>query len=146
MSWPHLTTCPSFHGTAPEPRPHLSSGHIANSFSLPFTALLSRPSDTDPPYQTLLEPAELEKVFSAALGPDTWEAVKAGKQVVWQTCGSGQTLEAVIRVPVLTWFAGMTAAIIWLGLRRLGLSAGSRLFDGSWTEFASRPDSEIVKS
>jgi len=38
--------------------------------------------------------------------------------------------------------SGMTAAIIWLALKRLGID--SALYDESWMGYAARPDSEIA--
>lgn len=101
-----------FHGTAPEPRPGLSSGHIPHSLSLPFSSLLSAPSTTTPPYSTLLPPAELEKVFTETLGEEGWKAVKGGEKSVITTCGSG-----------------MTAAMTWLALKVAGGEGPVGLFD-----------------
>lgn len=113
-----------FHGTAPEPRASLSSGHMPHSFSLPSSTLLSTTSS----YPTLLPPPELEKVFTEALGAEVWREVKDGKKKVVASCGSG-----------------MTACSIWLALDQLGVG-GSGVYDESWTGYASRKDSVIVKS
>ncbi|KAM0786558.1 hypothetical protein ACM66B_002014 [Microbotryomycetes sp. NB124-2] len=119
-----------FHGTDPEPRPGLSSGHVPHSLSLPFSTLLSPPSSTSPPYQTLLPADELEKVFVKVLGSqEAWDAVKRGEKGVFSTCGSG-----------------MTAAVIWLALKVAGRQANAGLYDESWTGYASRPESKIEKS
>lgn len=59
------------------------------------------------------------------LGADA-DAVFAGKKPVVATCGSG-----------------MTAAVIWLALNRLGVDA--TIYDESWTGYAGRPESEIAK-
>lgn len=40
--------------------------------------------------------------------------------------------------------SGITAAVITLALETLGHSA-NRLYDGSWTEWGSRPDTKVVK-
>ncbi|KAK4046817.1 hypothetical protein OIV83_005812 [Microbotryomycetes sp. JL201] len=102
-----------FHGTDPEPRPGLSSGHVPRSLSLPFSTLLSPPSSTSPPYQTLLPADELEKAFVRVLGSQkAWEAVKRGERGVFSTCGSG-----------------MTAAVIWLALQVAGREANAGLYD-----------------
>lgn len=96
-----------FHGTAPEPRASLSSGHMPHSFSLPSSTLLSTTSS----YPTLLPPPELEKVFTEALGAEVWREVKDGKKKVVASCGSG-----------------MTACSIWLALDQLGVG-GSGVYD-----------------
>ncbi|GAA5994242.1 hypothetical protein JCM11641_001759 [Rhodosporidiobolus odoratus] len=118
-----------FHGTAPEPRPSLSSGHMPHSLSLPFSSVLSESSATEPSYKTLKSPEELVKVFKETLGAEEWEKVKKGERGVTTTCGSG-----------------MTAAILWLALQRAGVSDNVSLYDESWTGYASRPESKIVKS
>ncbi|CEQ42813.1 SPOSA6832_04677, partial [Sporobolomyces salmonicolor] len=118
-----------FHGTSPEPRPSLSSGHIPHSLSLPFSAVLSAESSTSPSYKTLLPAAELEKVFEHAMGGETWQQVKKGERGITATCGSG-----------------MTAAVLWLALQRAGASEKVAIYDESWTGYASRPESEIIKS
>ncbi|GAA6049395.1 hypothetical protein JCM3770_007324 [Rhodotorula araucariae] len=92
-----------FHGTEPEPREGLSSGHMPYAFSLPFQSVLTAESSTDPSYKTFLPPAELEKVFVRAMGEEKWAAVKRGDKPVIATCGSG-----------------MTAAVLWLALQRAG--------------------------
>ncbi|BGP41340.1 hypothetical protein JCM10450v2_005383 [Rhodotorula kratochvilovae] len=116
-----------FHGTDPEPREGLSSGHMPHAISLPFSSVLSAESSTEPPYKTLLPPAELEKVFVAALGEEKWAAVKRGERPVIGTCGSG-----------------MTAAVLWLALQRAG-APPIDIYDESWTGYAQNPKSKIVK-
>ncbi|MBV8912847.1 MAG: sulfurtransferase, partial [Acetobacteraceae bacterium] len=96
-----------FHGTAPEPRPGLPSGHMPGSVSLPNTELLG-------PDGTMLPPEQLRERFRAA-GVD-------GSKPVVTSCGTG-----------------VTAAILTLGLVQAGLPQGA-VYDGSWTEWASRPD------
>jgi len=109
-----------FVGADPEPRPSLSSGHMPNSRSLPFNTLLathtSKNSSTS--YTTLLPPDELRKAFDAA-GVD-------GTRNIVNSCGSG-----------------MTAGVLWLGLQQLGVS--SAIYDESWTGYASRDESRIIK-
>ncbi|CDR39862.1 RHTO0S04e11056g1_1 [Rhodotorula toruloides] len=118
-----------FHGTDPEPREGLSSGHMPHSISLPFQSVLSPESSTSPPYRTVLKPEELEKVFVDALGKEKWEKVKQGEKSVTASCGSG-----------------MTAAVLWLALQRAGVTDNTAIYDESWTGYASRPESKIVKS
>ena len=96
-----------FHGTAPEPRPGLPSGHMPGSTSLPSTDLLS-------PDGTMLSPPDLRARFAAA-GVD-------GTRPVVTSCGTG-----------------VTATILTLGLIQAGFAPGA-VYDGSWTEWAGRPD------
>ncbi|KAH8927455.1 Rhodanese-like protein [Atractiella rhizophila] len=119
-----------FDGTAPEPRPNLSSGHIPNSINLPFTDLLTPPSDTNPPYQTLLPQDELRKVFERTMERYNIPPSSLTTRNFVTTCGSG-----------------MTAAIIWLALQVAGLKPDQvGLYDESWTGYAARKESKIVKS
>ncbi|KAK6371158.1 hypothetical protein LTR64_006406 [Lithohypha guttulata] len=106
-------------GTEPEPRPGLRSGHMPGSTNLPFQELL------DPKTKALLPPEELKKVFvSKNLDP--------AKPII-ASCGTG-----------------VTAAIIELGLKeaRFGSEDDRRLYDGSWTEWASRvaPTSGLIRT
>lgn len=96
-----------FHGTAPEPRPGMPSGHMPGSASLPFTDLLE-PDGT-------MKPGPALRARFAAAGVD-------GTRPVITSCGTG-----------------VTATILTLGLLRAGLPQGA-VYDGSWTEWASRPD------
>jgi thiosulfate/3-mercaptopyruvate sulfurtransferase len=66
------------------------------------------------PDGTMLDPAALHAAFAAA-GAD-------GTRPIVTSCGSG-----------------VTATILSLGLLRAGLSQGA-VYDGSWTEWAGRPD------
>ena len=118
-----------FTGEAPEPRPGLSSGHMPNSLSVPFSSLLASPSSTQPRYQTLLPREQLREALLKALNGDgaQLEAVLSGKKKVINSCGSG-----------------MTAAVIWLALRELGVQ--SAIYDESWTGYAMRDkESKILK-
>ncbi|KAH9444687.1 hypothetical protein Pst134EB_024944 [Puccinia striiformis f. sp. tritici] len=124
-----------FLGTDPEPRPGLSSGHIPESLSLPFTSLLTQPS-TSEPYRQYLSPEKLDEVFLKTLNNDQskWDQIKNGQKGVIVSCGSG-----------------MTACIIWLALSVAhGSHPGSnslqsvKLFDESWTGYALRKNSVIV--
>ncbi|KAA1068255.1 hypothetical protein PGTUg99_030061 [Puccinia graminis f. sp. tritici] len=120
-----------FLGTDPEPRPGLSSGHMPHALSLPFTSLLTQPSDAEP-YRKYLSPDKLEKVFLETLNHDhqKWEQIKAGQKGVVVSCGSG-----------------MTACMIWLAIRLCSPTAANRvtLYDESWTGYALRKDAQIIK-
>lgn len=101
-----------FSGSAPEPRPGLSSGHMPGAISVPFTELVE---------DGRLKPAEeLHRIFSAR-GVDM-------KQPITTTCGSG-----------------VTAAVLALGLEIAGAEHVS-LYDGSWAEYAQRPEAVIEKA
>lgn len=96
-------------GSEPEPRAGLRSGHMPGSTSVPFQELL------DPDAKTLLPPEKLREIFeSKGLDPE--------KPMI-TSCGTG-----------------VTAAIIELALKqsKFGSDDDRRLYDGSWTEFASR--------
>lgn len=71
-----------FHGSAPEPRPQLRSGHIPHSLNLPYDLL------TDPATGKLRSQEELSAAFAAAgLQPD---------QPVVASCGSGVTAAVLV--------------------------------------------------
>ena len=93
-----------FLGTEPEPRPGLSSGHIPHSFSLPFTAFLQTHTlpNSSVQYTSFLPVTELRNVLFSHLG-DHAEAVIQGERAITTSCGSG-----------------MTAGVLWLGLKLLG--------------------------
>jgi len=117
---------PRFHGTAPEPRPGLPSGHIPHSISIPFNLLLQTvpKSDGTGQYTKLRPPTELHEIIAKAIGDDA--PIQHGSKIrIVNTCGSG-----------------MTAAIIWLALQRIGID--SALYDESWMGYAARPESIIA--
>jgi thiosulfate/3-mercaptopyruvate sulfurtransferase len=101
-----------FAGTAPEPRPGLSSGHMPGATSVPFTELAES--------GRMKDAAGLREVFAA-------KHVDLG-QPITTTCGSG-----------------VTAAVIALGLEIAGATQVS-LYDGSWAEYAQRPEAVIEKA
>jgi len=113
-------------GKDPEPRPNLRSGHIPNSLSVPFSILLE--SNFTPKknleYTTLMSPKKLEDVLRSALGDERFTQVMEGKRTVINSCGSG-----------------MSATIIWLALRILGVE--SAIYDESWSGYALREESKI---
>ena len=91
-------------GTAPEPRPGLSSGHIPGSISVPHSELL------DPKTGALLPGPELEKIFAS-------KGIDKEKPIIC-SCGTGVTA-AVIDVA--------------LGEANYGKAEDWQLYDGSWT-------------
>jgi thiosulfate/3-mercaptopyruvate sulfurtransferase len=96
-----------FDGTAPEPRPGLSSGHMPGAASLPFTELLNADG-------TMKDAAAIRALFEARGADDTRPLVTS--------CGTG-----------------VTACVLALGAVRAGLPEPA-VYDGSWTEWASRPE------
>ncbi|NHN83890.1 sulfurtransferase [Acetobacter musti] len=70
-----------FEGSAPEPRPGLSSGHIPGSANLPFSELLT-------PERLFLPPYALRTRFVEA-GAD-------GTRPIVATCGSGMTAAVIV--------------------------------------------------
>ncbi|KAL9061128.1 MAG: hypothetical protein Q9162_000273 [Coniocarpon cinnabarinum] len=96
-------------GTAPEPRLGMPSGHMPGSVNLAFSDVLD--SDT----KALFPPEKLRELFSARGIPSDREIISS--------CGTG-----------------VTAAVIDLALAEAGWPAdhARRIYDGSWTEWASR--------
>jgi thiosulfate/3-mercaptopyruvate sulfurtransferase len=101
-----------FSGSAPEPRPGLSAGHMPGATSMPYTELFEGGR---------LKPAEQLREIFAAKGVDLQKPITT-------TCGSG-----------------VTAAVIALALERIGAERVS-LYDGSWAEYAQRPEAMIEKT
>ena len=96
-------------GSDPEPRPGLPSGHMPGSINVPFPELLH------PDTKTLKSKDELRELFTAkGLDPE--------KPII-TSCGTG-----------------VTAAVIEAALKLsdFGRPDDRRLYDGSWTEWASR--------
>ncbi|MGB6537979.1 MAG: 3-mercaptopyruvate sulfurtransferase [Xanthobacteraceae bacterium] len=100
-----------FAGTAPEPRPDLRSGHMPDSFNVPYESVLEN--------GRLVSRDGIEAAFTAA-------GVDLDKPII-TSCGSG-----------------VTAAILTLALESIGKSA-HRLYDGSWSEWGSRPDLPVKR-
>ncbi|KAJ3793626.1 Rhodanese-like domain-containing protein [Lentinula aff. detonsa] len=118
-----------FTGQDPEPRPGLSSGHIPNSFSLPFTSFLKTEEGVrGSTYTVFREPSEIRKELDNAVGAAQAERIIQGEATAVTTCGSG-----------------MTAGVVWLGLKLLNAPKIS-LYDESWTGYAMRPTSKIEKA
>jgi len=118
-----------FLGTDPEPRPGLPSGHIPNSFSLPFNLFLTQNTNivSGEPYTMFKTYDQILGELDKAVGKEETQAILDGKRKVVASCGSG-----------------MTAGVLWLGLNLLSVK-GVALYDESWTGYAMRPQSKIVK-
>ncbi|KAG8913715.1 hypothetical protein FRC01_004414 [Tulasnella sp. 417] len=99
---------------------------MPSSRSLPFSNLLARQqaSSDGSSYTTLLPPNSLLSEVEKIVGEHGFDGLKS-KQII-NSCGSG-----------------MTAAVIWLALQELGVN--SSLYDESWTGYAMRPESKILK-
>ncbi len=101
-----------FAGTAPEPRPGISSGHMPGSTSVPFTELVED--------GRLKSPEKLRQIFAS-------KQVDL-RQPITTSCGSG-----------------VTAAVVALGVEVAGANDVT-LYDGSWAEYAQRPEAVIEKN
>ncbi|KAJ2159368.1 hypothetical protein GGF46_003071 [Coemansia sp. RSA 552] len=110
-----------FTGSAPEFRPGLSSGHMPHAINVPFTELTKSAGPGEAQVQVLKSPDEIRQVFESA-------GVDLGRPIV-TSCGSG-----------------VTASILYFALLNAGVSEQSlTVYDGSWTEYALNPYSEIIK-
>ncbi|CCM02203.1 uncharacterized protein FIBRA_04283 [Fibroporia radiculosa] len=155
-------------GTGAEPRPGLSSGHIPYSFSLPFTMLLDTQRmptplpvtslpvlDSDPDAKPSSSPAR--PPFPAWL-PETYTTLKSTTRLIsaiqdaLSTSGASDVLIKDVleshRNVIASCGSGMTAGVVWLALRMLGVGDRKKrvgIYDESWTGYAMRPESKIVK-
>ena len=103
-----------FKGTETEPRPGLSSGHMPDAVSVPFSSLL------DPDTKKFLSRDKLRKLFLEGKHIDESRPVVA-------SCGTG-----------------VTASSIYLALEIAGIKSPKAVYDGSWTEWASRADGSMI--
>lgn len=103
---------PRFLGTAPEPRAGLPSGHVPGCQPLPFSDLL------DPKTKGFLPDKELAESILASFQKNN-VSFDSSKPTLTM-CGTG-----------------VTGCIIKAALEQSGLVSGSKLYDGSWTEWAS---------
>jgi len=116
-----------FDGSVPDPR-GLRSGHIPNSINVPFLDVLQPSPDRESKTcqyggafrgATLKDDAALRDIFIKTHG------IHPGDRVAL-TCGSG-----------------LTAATLALALHRLDVNDVS-LYDGSWLDYASNPDTPVA--
>ncbi|KAJ2722134.1 hypothetical protein GGI07_003519 [Coemansia sp. Benny D115] len=108
-----------FTGEAPEFRPGLSSGHMPKAINVPSTEMTKVDATTGA--NMLKSPEEIRHAFEAA-GVDLHRPIIT-------TCGSG-----------------VTASVLYFALLNAGVPQKElTLFDGSWTEYALNPYSEIIK-
>ncbi|KAJ3413024.1 hypothetical protein HDV05_008615 [Chytridiales sp. JEL 0842] len=124
---------PRFFGKAPEPRP-IPSGHIPRSVSLPSNDLIeaapapstkdSTPTPTSiPPTPSLLRGSALSSALTAANIPISRPAI--------HSCGSGVNAS-------ITWLATIVARNEVAPGTWEELEDGLSVYDGSWTDWASR--------
>ncbi|KAF9422656.1 hypothetical protein BGZ94_008510 [Podila epigama] len=111
-----------FTGAAPEPRVGLSSGHMPRAKNVPFLELFDQQTGE------LYSDEQLLAAFTrAGVNVEELRKTQSAKNDVVLSCGSG-----------------VSACVVYFALERLGLKHMA-IFDGSWTEYASRPESIIVK-
>lgn len=120
---------------------------MPNSFSLPYGAFLrtNHIPGSDKTFTTFLSPNDLRRKLVETVGTEHAQLIFEGKRGVSATCGSG-----------------MTAGVLWLGLKLIGESTLVSLYDEvcpcarrrpdillmfsqSWAGYALRPESKIDK-
>ncbi|EFC40000.1 predicted protein [Naegleria gruberi] len=103
-----------FNGTQPEPRPNLKSGHIPNSFNIPFPTLVN-PED-----KTFKTDEEILKLFqNSGLNIQYINDKIVIDKPIIGSCGSG-----------------VTACALLYSLNLLGVSLDKlRIYDGSFSEY-----------
>ncbi|KAJ2234004.1 hypothetical protein GGI13_008724 [Coemansia sp. RSA 455] len=110
-----------FTGKDPEFRPGLSSGHMPHAISVPFTEVTEASDPANPQVQKLKSPADIRRVFES-------RGVDLNRPII-ASCGSG-----------------VTASVLYFALLNAGVSPRNlAVYDGSWTEYALNPYSEIIK-
>lgn len=109
-------------GKSPEPREGLSSGHVPGSFSLPFPTVLNG----DKGFKSR---EELLEIFKTRFNLDlSSRAFLGDKKGIIAMCGSG-----------------VTAVILKFAIESvIGVDVDVRVYDGSWTEWASRAPAEYI--
>jgi len=125
-------TAPLFEGV----EVHTGSGKIKRPSSSPHSqsAIIEKdledkefPIPLPASYATLKTTTQIVDILNETLGPRFAKDVLEGKRGVVASCGSG-----------------MTAGVLWLGLQAVGV-ANAGIYDESWTGYAMRKESKIVK-
>ncbi|KAG0266144.1 threonyl-tRNA synthetase [Mortierella polycephala] len=116
-----------FSGAAPEPRKGLSSGHMPGAKNVSFKELFDSESGK------LHSNEQIRKTFHDA-GVDVNQLTTSGS--------SGQPGKD--REVIMSCGSGVSACVLYFALERLGVK-NLAVYDGSWSEYASRPESIIVK-
>ncbi|PWN27373.1 Rhodanese-like protein [Jaminaea rosea] len=117
-----------YDGTAPEPRAGMKSGHMPGGLSLPFNEVVEAVKGEKGQFTKLKDQVALYRTLHGeplldfeSLRHDSSSSSSGGgpTPAVMTTCGSG-----------------MTAAVLWLALRTLGVHAA--VYDESWMGWAGR--------
>lgn len=117
-----------FTGQAPEPREGLSSGHMPGSISVPFGEVVG-------PDGKLYDDEKLKQIFQA-------KGVDLSKEII-TSCGKSINFR-LLHLLISISGSGITASILFMALERAG-AKNLAVYDGSWTEYASRNDAIIIK-
>ncbi|KAJ2515067.1 hypothetical protein GGI11_003876 [Coemansia sp. RSA 2049] len=109
-----------FTGKEPEFRPGLPSGHMPWARNVPFTEVTAPAAAADPQVLKMKSPEAIRRLFTDA-------GVDLARPII-TTCGSG-----------------VTASVLYVALLTAGVPKDNlTVYDGSWTEYALNPHSEIA--
>lgn len=131
-----------YDGTAPEPRAGMKSGHMPGGLSLPFNEVVEPVKGEKGQFTKLKGQVALYRTLRTAISDGTGATTKPDGEPLLDfeslrhdssssSSGGGPT-PAVMT----TCGSGMTAAVLWLALRTLGVHAA--VYDESWTGWAGR--------
>ena len=133
-----------FQGTSPEPRKGLPSGHMPFSISLPFTQVVNSDTKTLLPLNMLW--TTIQSTFLES------PLVKSRMNVTKSDENINMTLSFNEQDKIVcTCGSGITASVLFFALQVLReqgypISSDISVYDGSWTEYASQPSSQIITS
>ncbi len=120
-----------FHGTAPEPRAGLKSGHIPGSKNIPFDRVLDGID-----YK---EDEELSRIFEGKLVSES--VLTDGKMSIGNKPIGNKPIG---NRNIFTCGSGVSAAILALAAYHLG-SRNVTVYDGSWSEWGARKDTPVER-